>query len=641
MFCLKCGKEISPSDKFCPICGTPVAAPAEQAFTASETPVNAAPAASEAAFVSETPAPTYATNTAGFYQAPAEAPEAAPKKKRSKKGLVIGIIAAALAAVVALGFVFWPQLSNLWNKMTSSPEEYFQAALSNAADEMTDGAFKSFDMMGKDVTSKGSLSLELGKELTSILAMSGEDLDWLSDISFDFSGITSGDQSTTNVAFKIGDTKILSPFITIDNEGKMLYLSIPELSDTPIGISLASMEFDQFSAMTNKMNELLQMLPESKVLEKTLNSCIDAVITSITDVEEESDDLKVGDISEGCTLLTAKITPQVVAKAITSLSEVIEKDEGAREIIRTIAEYTGEDEDEILDDIIESMEEAAADMEDEDSDEHIPFKLWVNSKGDISGFEFGNDETLIYCYTPHDGGDYTIEAGVESYGTVFTIEGEGNSDSFDVSVNIDKNEIIVVKGSDISTSKNGAEGRFSLSLGDDAIDYMSEGDSDMAQTMNMIKGYALFIDVAGDDDSMECSIGVETKSAGSVLFAIKYEASIEEGAENVVIPDDYVDVEDEDALIDWAEGLDSDAIMENLKDAGVSEEFIESFIESFTSAFSASDSLGYDDYYGYDEYYDYGDYDDYYDYDGYYDYEYDYDIYDDYYDDYDYEGSWT
>lgn len=660
MFCEQCGSQIADGDKFCQECGwkvteevvETVAAEAEaaveavaeeaaEAEAAVETVAEEAAEAVEAvteevkaveetvaeetkeavenviteaaveniaevaapvtAAVTENPAPVENSFWSDTNAAPSATENVSQKKSRKKWPFVVLGVVALVAILVVANFA---RLRNFYQKMVSTPEEYYQIIETKQVDELVATYMSGYDeyMEMLDMESFGgsvNLTVELGEELIDLLDMSGVEIDWFESANLGFDVTMKDELYKIGAIAGINDVDIISGNAIIDFEEEFMYMQTPELNENYIGASFEDMGIEIDEEMFTTFEMFKKYFPESEDLENLLSKYILLVVEQLDDVEEESAELEVGDISQKCTALEVTIDTETAQKIAEAVLTEASKDKDLKKLFESVigmAEEMGYpvDAEEIYDEFLVGVEEALDSIEYINMGENeIVMTVYVNGKGEVIGREIEVADVKFRYAMPQKGSKFEMECYVEmpdifrsvsyeeSEMIKFGIEGEGKkkgdkiTGDFSVKVDSEAYVNIRVEGYNVEKAKEGAMvGTFTFTLPKSLKNTLSEqGGYEMAMVASYLD-YGLEIDMDTDSDGGTISIALVLNDE----FLVKLTVESESGkGEKISVPSskDVVDAMDEDEVEEWVEEFDWEAILKKLDKAKVDEEYIE------------------------------------------------------------------
>ena len=288
MTCGNCGREVPSGNKFCTNCGwrvpedfkeevkTEEVPAASEEVKAEEAPVTEdaakaeeAPVTEDAAKAEEAPAveevkaeeaPVAAEETAKVEEAPvveaapaaeavkpastpkAEAPAAPAKKKGSKAPLFVGIAAVVVVLLVVFNL---SSIKNAAKRTFSSPENYYHWVEKNTAKEAAgtvSSIYANYFLDALKVYNMGTsaeVSVELdeaGQDMLSLAGAAGVDLSWFKSASLTYEGYSKDNVMEMKCGLAMEKKNVISADLIVDMAEEAVYLAVPELSKTYIGV---------------------------------------------------------------------------------------------------------------------------------------------------------------------------------------------------------------------------------------------------------------------------------------------------------------------------------------------------------------------------------------------------------------------
>lgn len=434
MFCRNCGSEMKDGTKFCPRCGTPVAAQSSPAQDMGGqdpgtygTGQQGQPDGGQNQWTDQSGQPAGGQN-----QWQGQPPQ---KKKGSKKKVIIPVVSVAVVAAVGIGAFAFTR-SNFFQSKFSSPEEYYRSV----EEDYIDKEMKALsNAVAEEEFNEITASVNLEDAGVAMLGLSG----YISDAEVDALGdleirINTGEKdgvSGAQAALYSGDESILSANTVIDTDSGDLYVQIPELSESYIRISQddTSVDFQELIGMSTALDfsSLPDMLPKY----------LDVMLDYATDVERQDSTLTVGSISQDATLLEVRIGGGQLTDMAVDLMETMQTDKDLEEMLVNLGDYMmatdpyfGYSGQEFYDEAMNQLQETLDDARSEGVPESaaIEMDVWVDGDGNIIGRTItlvDSEETLevFNVLEAQDGGNYASELSVGdiSNGDYVSLEGEG------------------------------------------------------------------------------------------------------------------------------------------------------------------------------------------------------------------------
>ena len=588
MFCEKCGIQLQDSERFCPKCGTP--APVDAASASEETQKAAAQPESTQAVtnvadnVAAGAEGAIKTAETGKESVPSVGEENAPKKK---KGAVIAGVAAAVVLIVIIAGVsgITARIGNFIHKTFSSPEKYYQYVEKKNITELADtigDIYQLYVLDQKDmfnITSNATVSLALGKggkNLLELAGLAGVDLSWIESASFT-SGVTiKGDQLGMNFSTAVNKRNIMSLVMAMDVDAGELYLQIPELTDTYIGIDLRDTMGSSYAKnlangwedMQEKYEEILTSLPSQAKLEKLLNKYMKIALNCVEDVDKKSKSLKVEGVEQKCTVLEVTIDARTAADMVDAILEEAEDDRTLEDFFFDIAEAFGADGDDIYDEFLDSLDDLYNELKNTRGGDEIVLTVYVNGKGEIVGRELEIGNVTIAMLMPEKGRKFGYEFSVTEGGQSLSLIGSGkrSGNKIDGDFRLRYNGAslldITADNLNLETMKKGLlNGKIEVSIGS-GIGTVAG----VVPGLSILQNMKFTLNSKSSAKSVQYTFGVnyDGKDMGSITVSGE-----KKKASSVKIPKgkNVIFVEDSRDIVDWVDGINWDKIITNLEKA--------------------------------------------------------------------------
>lgn len=574
--------------------------------------------------------------------------EKVKKEKSGKKG---GLIVAAIGAVavIAGGVVAafnWDVVTNTIKSTFSSPQDYYAsvekdnfsnmaASAANAYQTMLREPMSSVSDMYESVTSgeiyeggyKGEIVIELGDSAMENLM---DTLSYQEELPFDISEWNrialeyetySGDSLINAAAgLTIGDTGLISVDTLLDYKDSALYLAIPELSESYLGISFedvmadyedALQSMEEMTEYLDAIQEIVKVLPDAKQAQALLTKYFDVIIGCVDDVDKESVKLEAGGVNQKCTCLKVTIDGKTLVKAAKALCKELKDDKDLKKYITDFVDAVSEqaealdmaeelgmelDADEIYEQF-QSMCDEILDTIDENEEEIPEFELvmsvYVDSKGHVCGREFElevEEQTMTLLVANTENGSNVgfeasllIDDGDVENGFVFEGSGKKNKGKLDgtyaltVMAQGEKKKMmnVNVKQFDLDAREKGyLNGSFGLSIADDLLEEMEERIPE--EVYSMLEEMELVFDLTSNENAAKFKVSL---NQGKELYASLSISSEKVSDKKLSVPSDAIMIEDiedpEEAMLEYWETIDWDSMIEKLEEIGFSDELIE------------------------------------------------------------------
>lgn len=582
MFCKNCGQSLKETEKFCPKCGT-------QVTTASQ------PAGSADAGGLFMPQDMPKSENADTNKA-AEAISAAGEKAKALIGgvkmpvlIAIGGILLVLVVLVANG----ARVNNFAHRTFSSPEKYYRYVESKAVDEMTSAVGDMYEAYfldwvewyDKSIRAEVSVEIgEAGEDLLDLAKYAGADLSWLKSFSVEGEANIKEDVISLGAGFGINKEDLLSGNLLIDMAGESMYVQIPELTKTYLGVE-GDLELEDYWDMLDGYKGMASAIPSKAQVEKIAKRYVNIALDCIDDVSKNKKTLKAGGVEQNCTVLEVTIDDSTREAILEAVLEEMQDDKDIKKIIVNLADAMGEDGADVYDEFVEQMEEMRDSLGYSESGTELVMKVYVDGKGEIRGrtieFDDGWGTVVTKWLMPVKGGKFGFElsAGIEDEKMEMTgsgkISGDKITGDFKIKAQDGSGVSFAVDKLDMEKLKRGQlDGGIEIDLSFDL------GDMGLGELAYMLPGMSGMQDLALTIDSKA------SKHAGDVKFGIKYDGeelgavavSFETGdgsKKSIPSGKNVVMVEDLGDLGDWLETCEWGKLISALEKLGVPGEVID------------------------------------------------------------------
>ena len=435
---------------------------------------------------------------------------------------------------------------------------------------------------------------EAGQDMLSLAGAAGVDLSWFKSASLTYEGYSKDNVMEMKCGLAMEKKNVISADLIVDMAEEAVYLAVPELSKTYIGVDVSEIPdisyymdtLDNSTEYMDALKAILSKLPEEKQVKDLTAKYLEIALNSIDDVNmKKGKTLKAEGVSESCTLLEVTLDADTLQNVIENVAEQLENDREVKAIIEKLCdEIAGLDLDELdgididSEEVYEYFQDACSELADEAQyisfDEELVMSLYVDGKGVIRGrsFEFndGWSNYTVEILNPHKGGKIGFKAAVTVDNQEFSIAGSGKESggrvSGDFSAKYNGTAIVdlTVKNFDTDALKKGYLNGTVTVKAASGIGKVLYG---MSSVPSMVTDLAVTVDVSMDGKSGKLAVSVaEDKDKwGTVSVSAKKESGKKASVpadKNTVFIEDYSDVEDYwdtvdlDSLINTLDKLD-------------------------------------------------------------------------------------
>lgn len=594
MFCSNCGKELRETAKFCPDCGTPIQCKAAEEV-APEAPAEI-PAEAPVQEVAEVPAeaPVQEPVEEAVVIPPVaqveEIPQK-PKKKRGKTLLIIGVIAVVLAVALAVSAFASPFVGNLFAKTVMSPEKYLQYVQKNSTKDFAEELAAQIALLKNGYNLEpqavhGNVTVTMGDGFKNLVIAEEPEsemfISWLQSMGLDMDIAVEGDKVGLDGKIQLNGTDLLEGKVAVDMEKGMAYLTLPELSTTAIGAPMAGdlgYAMEERDAILEIFTQIAEVIPSEEVMTKLICRYMEIITDELSGVSRSAEEVSAGGVEKKVTVLSAKISEKTILNIAEAVLEEMEEDKDVKNIVLSLSGISELDVDgeELYEEFREGIRDTLEDLDEEEpsADTVMTLQVYVDSRGDIVGIGVKEPETKgkVSFLALEKGATTGIALRGDIPGLTFGFEGASDlvgtkrSGSFDVTYNGMKLLSATIKDVDEDKWKAGLfDGMLSVSLSKEAETLL--GFTDMEEILAGAK-----LEISSRQDSRtdgEVELAFYTNDA--LFLSVKIGAK-DIGKKPVVLPDNYVSAEDDEAMLAWLTGIEMEptAIIEKLKNAGVPE----------------------------------------------------------------------
>lgn len=494
---------------------------------------------------------------------------------------------AALSMAALLGLTAVPSSAFAADTYAQAEEEVWGKMAEKLAESISESFKKDSASLSE---THGELSLDLedaGRSLLGLLVPF--DVSWLKGASISMDASMEENNSGTILKVLLNGSQICSMEIYIDPVNQIMYAKIPELSDKYMKASLSDIEEEEVPEAEGNLNDLFTIasavatsMPEASLQEEILDRYGNMIFDSFDNEEEGSETLTAGGVSQDCTLYKGKITSAAGVKAAEDILTSARSDEQIKDILQNWEAQLPQNEgfyDKFQSDIDKGLDQLK-EVQTSDSDAYLVSSLWVTEEGRVAGRDItlvnGQESTPVFTWkTTGNKEDRGLLLSLNSDDSNISLEGSGKvadgllSGSYELTMDSTPCAAIEVSDYNISSAKKGKiAGTYTVSP-------IASGEDDQSSSLENL---ALVLNLASEGDTS--SINLSVTSAGSSLGALSLSSS---KGEKLQMPDltsitDAYDMDNEQELQEYTSTMDFNAIMDNLTQAGMPQEFLDSLL---------------------------------------------------------------
>ncbi len=565
------------------------------------------------------PEPTVSDNA--LHEAEPALESAPPVPQRHGAGsLIAGIIAGALVLGLVLTMVFsWNWIQGSFIHSFGTPQEYLIYVEEQMFDSGIDALVQAYGQVQNAPTSQSShvrMEMVLGdavlQELQNSLTDSGisADLDWLKRIFLEADFTMQENLSQYDLWIGLQEQQILSAQVLLDLPAETVWVQLPELSDEAIYIAS---DLEQQQVQQQALKKLMEKLPEQEVMEQILYAYAQRILSHIQDVEEKTEQVQIGDLSQEMTVLSTSFTEADLCNVMIDLLETAKSDDQLRPILVAAVEYYYEttpvdsqyiwdelngtysiiymyeevDAEAKLDEGIDNaLEELRERRENSDPNDYVTLQVYVNGSHKICGQTMIDSEGTQLCsyLVVTKGEHFALRVEAED----LRMEGSGTIQKQmlvgQVEMIVDNESLLTVRFSDWDLKKLDKQewsGTLWIYPSEESI---AEADTDLAMTV-------LEIGISGNTEG--CAMNIRMMNEDEVLLQWIVQSEQREPTA-IILPESGVNSNDTLALQDWVLSMDFTSLLQNLRDAGLPEEYVQ-YVEAYVNMIHSQ--VQYDEYF--------------------------------------------
>lgn len=569
MYCEKCGKQLPENMSVCPDCA----------------------ADTQALFQEEQP---YSAQEQGF----ALNFDGVAPKKRSNKGIIIGIIAVLAVIAVAAVVLCWDAILGMFGVMRfDTPQEHFTYVEMQAAEKLTDRLLTGYDSAMDQAVGgmQSEVHVLLGDDLLSLLQSSlvqsgvDMDLDWLKDIAIQMDVSKNESEYQIDAGVGLGDTRLLTLRALGAMSEYVMYLTIPEMTEDFLMLDIAELgDLEPEQSRVQAMNDMITRMPSQESLEELVGKYLQIVLQHIDQVEESTQTVTVGGLSQQYTVLTAKINEEHALNIAIAVLEEMRQDAVIKSTVENLSAYINEQMQQsyelsgeeytpvdayenLCKQIDESLEDLRAQLPDCDRESYLILSDYINEDHEIIGRELtstdSTDESICYFLVSQEDA-FAFELSAQSLSVI------GDGTKTDGTVNgqytLSFENTAYAKLEVADWNEAAGKGTLRIKPTSELLKEMfPEGD---VSAMLGITDIALVLELDSQENAGYCAM--KLMAGEKLLVGLTMDAQLTQAAP-MAIPEKSVDISNQEALLKLIQELDASQVLENMKAAGIPEEYVQ------------------------------------------------------------------
>jgi len=603
MFCKFCGNQLTEGAAFCPSCGNPIEADAEQNQATNETQVLDSQVSQEAEQntqpleVAENHAPADETQVL----TPEEQPYFAqpqfnvpPKKSGKKLPIIIAAVVAVFVVAAILAVSFFGPLQGVFLRTFGSDADYFRyvekKTFDVASDEIADIYGNAFENIQSSAAGDMTLKLNVGKSAITLLenafaasANTSIDLDWLNTVAIDLDVNVKDDVEQLLAALNINGKTVVDADLIINMAKGEVFMGLPALTDKYLSTKIEDSEnYTKISSVTMDP-ELKKALPSDDEINALINKYIAVIVESIDNVTASSENVMISGITQKLEVLKVTIDAKEANDIALAVLNTVKADKELKAHIETFTNYLEKkalitDAKGAVEDFYNAVDDAVKEVKSDDGngDGTLILTDYVNSEHEVVGRKIeSNGQELVYYTTVRDGDNFAYQ--LKSSGAVITGEGTEVNDIINATYALSYNNLAIgeIVVSDIDTDNDVINGKIrlipsaalleqigldksvatALSIANPELEFSFDGDKDSGKVdISLISGKEIFVGLSLTTEQTDAS-------------AIK-----EPSSQNVI---------DAEKADEWTQTININEVLERLEQAGISMTTIAALLGSF------------------------------------------------------------
>lgn len=582
MYCKNCGSPIAEGTEVCPACGY-----GKQEATAEEANANVQ---AEEAVASE-----------NVFEEPSFEPE--KKAGKGKKKIIIAAIACIAAIAVVLTTILnFDALKGIAIRTFGSDADYYGYVEKMAWEDAKETLVNSYGELKNNSGSqsvKGTIGFNVGEDASSLLSFGVDNdiFELIDNTSINFDLAQKDTLGQIKLALNVSENSILNFDAITDLANGKAYLGVPDMLEGYLTNTINIVK-EQMLAYDKAFWDAM---PDEDVVEKLIDRYFDLVIDSITQVEKTDGEIKVGDITQECSIVKFEISPEFVLGVAEKVLTELKADKDVEKIINDLNEFlvneklVDADEKfyvEYTDAIEEALKSIKNEKEELADEESVVVLTYINSKHAVIGREITlANEVRFLNKTARDGEKFATEIALSD---MCEITGNGTQKgdliNGEYQITIAGSDMLEVTLKDFN-AEDAIKGEISGTVKISGTNDLWKNMGLNAPVSSLIKLYdpAIELVVNNTEDARDVQINLLGKD--KVLFGISFNTQNSK-LPSITIPDVTVDGENPQAIQDWLNDFNLDSVKDKLEDAGVSSDIVDGLfgiLESKLQEASADD----------------------------------------------------
>lgn len=270
--------------------------------------------------------------------------------KKKKSVIIISVIAVILLTCTAV-FAIVPAIKNVAISK-KSPNDYLKYTVtekSSVSEEIADSIDNFKKILSGDVDISLNAQVERGEGLAQFLELTGiatqaeikEKTGWFD--TFELSLVSARDHGLSGLKAdtSLNGKDIVSADSVLDTSSFAAYATINEISSESLRYDLNDSDpfLAAFALVLSRLDELSEALPDEDATERIIDRYLDIFFSGLSSVTKEEGTLKVGDISQKCTVTTVNLPYDDMYAIAMKILETAKDDEELKSAVSPLMTF--------------------------------------------------------------------------------------------------------------------------------------------------------------------------------------------------------------------------------------------------------------------------------------------------------------
>ena len=470
-------------------------------------------------------------------------------------------------------------------------EKTFKKAQKEAFEDVVSQLLEGYALTNSsDMATTVNMSVKLSEDLlTTLRSMTGENMDWLNDVSIQLNQNAKDDKMAQELLLGYKGKELLAIKMLSDVAKGDMFVAIPALTKKYLKNTVNNQTNGAGGVVATPAvllsGDITKYLPSEKVLEKVLYRYYDIIMNGLTGVKFESGKLSAGGVEQDCTVYTLELTPNKAVAVSKQVLEALKTDKDIKDAIYTFANGiikdgllgSGVTADDAYNEFTEAIDEALENTkveEDVDGDAvNVRWTTYMTKKNEVIGtkLEFIDEETIgtIFTGKAQNGEKIGVEVYVEFEGNkIFEIKGDlteqkqVQNGTYELKVEGESMLFVDVKDLSVKQLEEGClDGTFKICPSKGLLGKLNING---AAAVVSLASMAIEVDVAQENEQ-KATMTLTLLNNGASVLSITLDSQLKD-ATAITLPGDS-DVTKE--IETWVDSMDANALKNQLKTSGL------------------------------------------------------------------------